>query len=166
MSILLVPGYDDRRVYCTHPDQESIIKYDGITNKKVKFYSEHRIGSYGRYDSVTMTLSFDVDSVEITIDRKMMSVMMNIKYAKCDGVIKVVADSSYTYSLKEGYYIPPKFQHTKTIESCVLTRFMNYDFESDERSFIYKLFNDYGVNLAYAYLKCPDEDGYISSSAV
>ena len=163
MSIVLVPGYDDYRVYCTHPDPESIIKYDGITNKKVKFYSEHRVGSYGRYDSVTMTLSFDVDSVEITIDHKMRNIMMNIMYKKCDHVIKVIADSSYAYSAKTGYYIPLKSQHTKSIELFVLNQFLsdfNRDFESDERYFISKLFNDYGVTFAYAYLKCPDEDGH------
>lgn len=165
MSILLVPGYDDRRVYCTHPNFESIIKYDGIMSKKVKFYSNKRIG-YSEYDGVTMTLSFDIDSVEITIDRKMMDIMMNIMYKKCDHVIKVIADSSYVYSAKEGYYIPPKLQPTKIIETSVLNRFLSHDFELDERAFISTLFNNYGVNIAYAYLKCPDEEGQISASAV
>jgi hypothetical protein len=166
MSILVVPGYDDRRVYCTHPSYDSIIEYDGIMNKKVKFYSEHRVGNYSRYDGVTMTLSFNPDSVEITLDRKMMNIMMNIMYKKCDGVIKVIRDSSYVYSDKEGYYIPPRLEPTKIIETHVLNHFLSHDFESDEYAFISKLFNDYGVSIAYAYLKCPDDDGNVSSLAV
>ncbi len=131
---------------------------DGVMDKRIIIYA-NRFNDFDIVDNVTMTIAFHTDSVEITMNKMYHRVMMNIKYIKSDSHIEVATDSTYVYGEDEdGHYMtPPADRNPKYVDRWALSTFLSV-FDSDDKNFIFNLFNNYAKPLVHKYFKCDKEE--------
>ena len=146
-------------VCCVPSNPYSIFSIkDGVMDKRVIFYANQYYG-YDIAETVTMSIAFHKDAVEVTMNNMYRRVMMNIKYIKSDDHIEVVNDSTYVYCEDEdGHYMTPSINpHPEYGERWALSTFLSV-FDLDNRISIFNLFIKYAKGLIYEYFKCDEED--------
>lgn len=146
-------------VFSTPSNFGSIFSFiDGVMDKRVIIYA-NRFNDFDIVDNVTMSVAFHRDSVEITMNSIYHQVMMNIKYIKSDGHIEVATDSTYVYCEDENrrYMTPPANHNPEYVERWILLRFLSV-FDSNDKNFIFNLFNVYADTFVRSYLKCDKDE--------